>query len=620
MNNVTTQRRWGRHIFSVFLCLLVCGYYYFFFFNRTHVQLDMEVSQNTVFKLYWADDGQDFSEKKRTVVHVSVDKSHYEFFLTDLTNVKKLRIDPLQYEGEVLVKGLTLSQKGYKPITIDFEKLVPLQDIADYSFENNGLRIVSGGGDPNFLFLPEIEREKISWVGELAKLILVCIFLLTVVRICSPLRGNFAYIPAMLAIVFVLVVTMAAVSKRNAHPDEYVHLDATSYYQENWLPPEIEDKAIEHTYSVYGMSRLNNGEIYYLLAGKMSQFGKIFKIDELFSLRLFNVVLFAFIVLYTIYSVPARMVAVPFLLSPQVWYIFSYCGSDAFALFICFIAGCELIRTNSYLNRIIRNHHGRGLFFATLFLAVMLAMLFLLKKNYYPFIAFFYIFVLWQIFRADEREARKIFCKRLVVVTVMAIALTGLRIGADYYVNGSERQEKMLVMQEKMAHPWYKPSTELHEKHTSLYLKARGTTFKELLVKNKWLEKSFITGFGVYGYFTIAAPELYYDLVKWAAGALLFYIFLVLFMRGGLENITLAMIATGLSVALIGVSFYHSWTMDFQAQGRYLFPILPMLGIVLGKAREIFDSRLFILGVTQLYLLGLYSFIFIALLSIPRPA
>ena len=71
-------------------------------------------------------------------------------------------------------------------------------------------------------------------------------------------------------------------------------------------------------------------------------------------------------------------------------------------------------------------------------------------------------------------------------------------------------------------------------------------------------------------------------------------------------------------MALIGVSLYHSWTMDFQAQGRYLFPILCMFGVLLGRCRQLFDTRLFILSVSQLYVLGLYSFIFIALINIPR--
>ncbi len=80
----------------------------------------------------------------------------------------------------------------------------------------------------------------------------------------------------------------------------------------------------------------------------------------------------------------------------------------------------------------------------------------------------------------------------------------------------------------------------------------------------------------------------------------------------------LAALVMVMSIALIGASLHHSWTMDFQAQGRYLFPLLSMFGVLLGRCRTIFETRLFVLSVTQLYLLGLYSFIFVALMNIPR--
>jgi uncharacterized membrane protein len=74
-----------------------------------------------------------------------------------------------------------------------------------------------------------------------------------------------------------------------------------------------------------------------------------------------------------------------------------------------------------------------------------------------------------------------------------------------------------------------------------------------------------------------------------------------------------------LSVALIGASLYRSWTIDLQAQGRYLFPILPMVGVLLARGRTLVDNGVFILFSIQLFALSLYSYIFIALIQIPRP-
>lgn len=607
-----------KFLFTAFLCLVLCGYYYYFFFNRAYVEVDLQVSKKTFFKLYWAADNERFSEKHRSLVKVTPNQTHYTFFLSDLDKISKIRIDPHQYEGEASISKLTISQKGFRQFSIDFNKVKPLFDIFDYEAGSDQLRVVSSGNDPNFSYDLILERERINWFAEALIYVLICLIIVLFLHACQPLQVNFLYIPAMLAMVLALVVTMAAVSKRNVHPDEYVHLDATAYYHDRWLPPGIDDRDIEHTYSVYGISRLNNGEIYYLLAGKVSKFFNTFKINQLFSLRIFNSILFAFIVLFTIRSVPARVVALPFLISPQIWYIFSYCGSDAFALFICFIAGCELVRPQSYLNRLLQTEGERSLILPTLLISFLLALLFLLKKNYYPFIVFFYFLILLQIYKTSDRGAKIIVCKRIVLVTLLAIVIAAIRIGADYHVNGFDRSQKLHAMQEKMAHPWYKPSTELHKKHISLNLKDRGTTLNELIKRDKWFQKNFVTGFGVYGYFTIAAPKTFYNLVKWAAIFLLFYIYLVLFVRGGLENSAIGILAAVLSIALIAVSLHHSWTRDFQAQGRYLFPIVPIFGIVLGRARHLFNTRLFTLGVTQMYALALYSFIFIAILSIPR--
>ncbi|MBE0583378.1 MAG: hypothetical protein IH612_06390, partial [Desulfofustis sp.] len=389
----------------------------------------------------------------------------------------------------------------------------------------------------------------------------------------------------------------------------------------NWLPPRIDDPAIEQTYSVYGVSRLNNGEIYYLLVGKLAKLAQAFYVPELFSLRLFNIALFALIVLYAAASVPVRMVAVPFLLSPQIWYLFSYCVSDAFGLFICFVAACEAVRPQSCLNRLLFDpeYGGRRRIVASVWLALLLALLLLLKINYYPFIAFLAVIVCWRVFRTVDREQRRAGLISIGAVIVVAGLLAGLRIGADYYVNGLDRQEKVAAMQEKTAHQWYKPSTELHKKHIGLFLKQRGTTLLSMVKNHRWFEHTLQSGVGKYGYFTISGSEAYYQIFKWLLAIFLAVVLLTLLARGGLENALLTLLATVLTLALLGAALHRSWTVDFQAQGRYLFPMLPMLGVLLAKARQLFDTRLFILCVAHLFILSFYSFVFIALTAIPRP-
>ena len=615
---LATRKKESVGLFTVLLCLLACAIYYHFFFNRAQVTVELEVEHPTVFKLYWSDEKKQFSERRRGSVRVSPRETTYSFALTDIADIAFLRLDPIQYQGDAVVKKIVVSQAGFKDYSVDLSQAEPLHDIERHHFDPGGLHLTASGKDPYFLVVPVLEKQPVDWLTEVFRYALICLTLILAVRACAPLQQNFAYVPIMLAMVLVLITTMAAISKRNAHPDERVHLAAAIYYQDNWLPPVIEDPAIADTYSPYGVSRLNNGEIYYLFAGKFSKLLSVFNIDTLFLLRSFNIFLFSCILLYSISCVYARLVALPLLISPQVWYIFSYCGSDAFGVFLCFGAGFQIEKPDSYMNRILDADSRSGLWYALPIVSGLLALMLLLKINYYPFIALCFLCVLWKVF-ASDRDKRGILVKRVAVVILLAVMGAGLRIGADYYVNGTDRQEKLLAMQEERAHQWFKPSTELDKKYVTMFMKDRGTPLRSLVFgRYNWFGHTFVSGFGHYGYFTVAAPEFYYDLIKWTAAVFISYILIIVFLRGNGEARAVAAAAVLLAFALIGASLHRSWTVDFQAQGRYLFPILPMIGVILAKSRNLFTNRLFTLQLCFLYALSLCSFIFVALVYIPR--
>lgn len=606
-------------VFGVLVCLLACFSYYWFFFQRAHVELDLVVEQKSRFKLYWAAAGEPFSEKKRASITVAPNHHSYRFFLTDLGRVDRLRLDPIEYAGAATIRSITISQSGFAPVSVDLSSAQPLHDVESMGVEGGQLRLQSKGIDPHFLIEKTFVAAPVAWTTEGFRYLLIVLTVVVVLKTLAPLRERFSFVPVLLAMVFVLVVVMAGISKQNAHPDEYVHLQAADYYREHWLPPAIDDPAIASTYSVYGISRLNNGEIYYLFAGKLAQLASAFQLPDLLSLRLFNLVLFGIVVAYAVHSLTARLIALPFLLSPGIWYLFSYCVSDAFGLVVCFIAGCEVVRRNSVFNRFVFGGNGEELPRLAVLVPFLLAVLLLLKINYYPFIGFLGLIVLWRMVKAEPDQRRRSFA-RVALIVCLGVIGAGLRIGADYYVNGFDRQQKLTAMQEKRAHPWYKPSTELHRKHVGLYLQERGTSLKEMVVHHRWFEHTLQTGTGMYGYFTISAPQEYYRLFQWCLAAFFACFVGLLLVRGSGEIKVFTVVAVLLAAGLLGVSLYRSWTIDFQAQGRYLFPILPIIGILLGCARNLFDNRLFYLLFALLFLLSLYSFIFVGLAAIPRLA
>lgn len=623
MTTSTTKNKTLRFLFTAIICLLSCSLYYHFFENKAYVEIEIEVNQKTDFKIYWAGTGQLYSEKNMSWVLATPNCKHYSFFLTNIGQVERLRIDTHRYKGVANLKRVFIQQPGWAPISLttpkEFDQLVPLHQIIEYSIGSKGLNVKSTGDDPYFelLVTPQQIERQIGWIAiRFAALsAIICLVLYGARALVQDLR----FVPLLLFGVWMLIIVMAGTSQRNAHPDEYVHLAAAAYYHDHWLPPVVEDPEIRQTYSVYGFSRLNISEVYYLFAGKFHKFFDRLIIPDYLSLRIFNIFLFGLLVLSTIKNKYARMVALPFLVSPQIWYLFSYCNSDAFALFCAFLVGYQLVDPESLLYHYLKDNRWIPKIIMGTVLSVLLGMIFLLKKNYYPFILFFYLCLGLKLFLSEDfARKKKYILTQLSIITVVGLLLVGLRIGVDYMVNGFDRQEKIARLQEELAHPWYKESTELHKKHINLYRKARGTSLHDIVIHERWFERSFQTGFGVFGYSSINGPRIYYDLVRWTGVSLLFFVFGSIFWRGGLIGSGLALSVLGLSMMLIGVSLYHSWTADFQAQGRYLFPIFPMLGILYPSTHKAVNNSILSFGIFLMYLLGVYSFIFQGLMHIPK--
>jgi hypothetical protein len=623
LNFKEKDSKYLRYLFILFVCLLACGSYYFFLVANARVVVDIEVTEPSTFQIYWAAPGENYSEARMSLVPVTTKKKIYSFHLTDIGKVERLRIDTQQYAGDATIHTLSITQEGYLPLHFDgragFDLLTPLNQVETFSIDENGLRVRSEGKDPHFELKLNPEQSGLDYGWLLARFIGLAGAVLLLLHGVRPLLEDLKIVPVFLAGTLMLICTMSATTAYNAHPDEYVHLAATSYYADHWLPPEVNDPGIVDSYSVYGGSRLNNGEIYYLFSGKVYQLLKVFEVPDLLAKRMFNVLLFGGIFFYCVRNVYARLVAIPLLVSPQLWYLFGYCDSDAFAVFITFVAASQLLDPGSLLHRYLKGEGGRAIITGIMVLPFFLGILFLLKKNYYPFIALFYLGLsLKLLFSEQYYWERKDAIKRIVVITLLGAMICGLRIGVDYAVNGVDRAEKIEGIKEQLALHEYKPSTPLEEKNPLLLYRDRGHTLPDLVNKFHWDKQSFESAFGVFGYFTIWSPQQYYELVKWTGLALLIFIFGSVLFRGGIAGNVMSFSTLGLSAALIGASLYQSWIYDFQAQGRYLLPILMMLSIVYGWNYRVVNRKVLVLFTGCLYALATYCFIFQALLRLPK--
>lgn len=610
-------------LFTSVACLLACALYYHIFHGRAFVEIEIKVTEATEFKIYWAVEGQPYSEKRMAVASVHPEQSLYSFFLYNLRDLEKLRIDTHDYRGEATLGRVTIRQEGFDTLSIDsvdrFKAFTPLNQVEEFFLDNEGLVVRSSGVDPNFelLISPHyIGYDKI-WLS--IRLAAICLVVFGACWYGRPLAVDLKFVPVFLFGIWMLIIVMMVNSDQNVHPDEYVHLAAVQYYADHWLPPDITDPSIDHTFSVYGVSRLSSLEIYYLLAGKFKSLISSIELPDHVSSRMFNILLWGAIFFYGLKRISGRIVALPLLLTPQVWYIFSYCNSDAFALFVAFLGGSQLVDKNSLLFRYLRGDNMFSRVFGVILIGLLLATLLLLKKNYLPFIAFFYLCLLFRLFFTEEFYwDRKDALIRLIAFTLLGCALFGLRLGIDHYVNGENGQAKIEAMKNSKGHPSYRPASPLADTNHFLFKKAKGVTWQEMISKYKWPERCLNNFFGTFGYGNIKAQLIYYQIMRWATVFFLVLVVGTAIVRGGIAGGGVVMAACALAGALVLASFYHSWVGDFQPQGRYLFMILPMLGVVYGWNYTLVHRQGITLVATMMFLFSSYFFVFQGLLRIPQ--
>jgi hypothetical protein len=609
-----------KHWVVLLFAFCVAFAYTHFFLNRAYVTLQISTPVKTDFKIYWAEEGKKFSESKMARITISPRTEHYTFFLTDLRKVKKLRIDPAAKESVVYLKDIALSQHGLPTVHIfgpeGFGKLRPLgEDVYSTGYLPEGWQITSSGDDPGFEYQIDLPNRSLNWFGEIIRIFFLISPLFLLAKPVASIWKDYKYTTYQGIFALALILAMATVTKVNHHPDERVHYAATRYYQNHWLPPVVDSQEIIDSYSDFGISRLNTWEVSYFFAGKFGKLFELLHLNEVITLRLFNVTLFSILVFLALGRVEFRLYFVPLLLSPQIWYIFSYMNSDAFSLFVVLLAGWQLVNKESVFNRYLTN---KRVSLLKLFgISLLLTLLIFVKKNYYFFTLFLLIFFSWRCFYYPFSDFRAMI-KRLSVIVCLAVILAGVRVGADIYVNGFDKSDKIKIMQELTAKPLFKPSTPLEKKFGSLLLRDKGISYLDFIQVFRWGEKTFRSGFGAYGYMTAVASDSYYDVARWLGVAcLLFMGFSIAFCSDRPAQV-LFTCAVLCSLALIGKASHYAWTVDFQGQGRYFFPIVAIFGMVLIQTKHIYNQLILSTLCTIMFLMSVFSFVFIGLLSLAK--
>jgi len=606
---------------GVSLSLIFIALYHFLVTSLAVVDLKVVTDNRTKFKIYYSDSTKSWSEKRVAEVLVKRGVTQYTMRLANLKNIENIRIDTSEKKANVRVVSLVISQPGFTPIRINspdqFEKLEVGGGIDDFSYSAKGFMVKPASNDPNIFYqLPNLIKENIFF-EQLARMLVIVLFAFALAFASRAMFYEFRFVLPLGLIVLTLITVMASLSKYNTHPDEGVHVGAAKYYMDHYFPPEIGDTAVENTYSCYGISRLNSGEISYFFAGKFAKILEPLQVADYRVFRYFNVALFGFLLLLAAYKKPFRILLLPLLLSPQIWYIFSYFNSEGFAMVVVLLIAYQMVVPDSVWNRLLETD-GKGCgWWEMPGIVVLLGVLLLLKPNFYFFGIYIFFYFVWRLL-----FGRTEFTKR-TMIRVCLVALAGIAVFAgvrvfDSSINDFEKRARIYEAREKYADDRFKPSTPLDKKYPSLQMKDRGVTIDTVLHKHFWGENEFRTSFGEYGYISVAASYGYYDFVRYLSIVVFLVLSFFAIKNGGWEGLGLVAITLGSGFLLLIATFYHAWSVDFQAQGRYLLPFVGMLSMFAYHMREKLANLPCVSVLACMYMASLYSFIFVALAGIAK--
>ncbi len=472
-----------------------------------------------------------------------------------------------------------------------------------------------------------------------------------------------------LALAWILAAVMAGLSAVDAHPDEASHIAAGRYYVTAWLPPRATEAALLPSLSPYGYTYLGSVDVSYFLAGKLARLLSGIVPCEALGFRAFNLLLFLVLIVRYALRRDAYSPLVLLLLTPQIWYVFSYFNNDGFPLFLALLLADAVFGSRSRVVDALSAPWRASSLGPLVGSGAVIGLLALTKSNYLPFIGFVVFVGFWRAFglataaiavasagpflayargfgsvppfvarsslalgivatlaavatKTRRSPAIRSLLARAAVVALAALAVAVPPLVYDRITNGeaSDKASAMSALAEKHAAPEYRPSSAAEsESFFGLRLRDKGVAVYELLLEPwDWPVKTWKSFTGYYGYMTIHGPAAYYIVMFALHVLLLSYTARVVLARGDPAEWQLFATAGAFGGGIILLSLYHSWINDFQAQGRYLFPVLALFAIPFTRASRWFGARVVPALIGAAFALSSSSFLFVGLREIAK--
>ena len=556
------------------------------------------------------------------------------FWGSDITGISPIHYDCFE---EIYIESIHIRVHGETVSKMDAEMIMenftPNDEILEMKLTDQGVCLTTKSDQP-ILQPTEALREKTDRMAAFMSLMnllfysIVWSFVYWYLFRVLDIRNDRSYnnlLDAVLGFVGVAAMLLAwNIAFTSAyggivHPDEMQTRAAVDYYRTHWIQPDVRSDFVATTVSGYGMTRMSEINLYYLFAGKfanMCGFTMSFR-----ALGMLMIVILGCFVLKNIKK--ERYIAILFFATPQLWYLFSYATSDAYDYLFAVFASYQILAKDSALNKILRkpfkgNHIpvylGAGFIFANLLMA---------KKTFYVVLATIFMLLLYRLIFSEKKDRKQLFVKYMALLGV-AFAVVLVRSYPDFGYYGLHKGAAVEQVIEATALPEYKPSTPAIEQAKSTLLFEKGVTLKEFFADWNFNEELFMNYFGYYGVYRLRAENWYYILMA--------VLYIALFASVGVlvHQSIRKQKAAGESVLRVRLTYWTMWAMiilmylmtvynayfvDFQPQGRYLFPALPALACQIGLYNEVENHKAVRTLIAAIAVVSLYSFYKIAYLN-----
>lgn len=396
------------------------------------------------------------------------------------------------------------------------------------------------------------------------------------------LNKDKAFITLLLTFSIILFTSWALVVPFNAAPDELQRFDIADFiYKYKELPTAFDSSLIR---SVYGTTYAHLPNLGYLIGGfLMTVFSTIIPEAKLYIIARLVSVIFGVLSVFYAFKICNKLFKNSFLkylipslfaLIPQFAFISGYVNLESITVFaVIYIIYVWMLGIESKwsVSTILK-------------LGVGISICLLSYYNGYVIIPLTGI-----LFLATIKDIPSVFIKKVLLLSIVVSLLSGWWFVRNYMIYDGDILgiKTNAILSEKYAIDQLKPSN-----LQSMY--RQGYTYLGMLFKTIWVNVSYKSFWAAFGYMNLWLEEKHYDCLKLLHLISTFGLLMIIYDKIKLivnRNVKILKVLVSEKVYIllfisifmtVFLSFYTSYYNDFQPQGRYLFPAIFQIVLLLG--------------------------------------